>query len=110
LLYIGANQQQRELRMDERIEVSTERIGECICNLNKKEFTTADVLREYPGRFCSDTNTDVNYSFNAQFGKILSRNQDKLKIKKLAADIKIQDDFGNQTTTSKWQSLSAKVK
>ena len=89
--------------MDERIEVSLTRIESCIEALGGHEFTTADVIRQYFGRFCSNLKTPAVYSFNAQFGKLLKRNETRLKIIEIASNENTEDDHGHPTTTSRWR-------
>ena len=89
--------------MDERIDVSLERVRNCIQKLDRNEFTTADVIRKYSGRFCSNIGTPATYSFNAQFGALLKRNESQLGIVEIASNEAIEDDHGHNTTTSRWR-------
>ena len=89
--------------MDERIEVSTARIVSCIEALGRDEFTTADVIRQYSGQFCSNLGTPAAYSFNAQFGRLLKRNETRLGIIEIASNESTEDDHGHPTTTSRWR-------
>jgi hypothetical protein len=89
--------------MDERINVSLERVRDCIQKLGGNEFTTADVIRKYSGRFCSNIGTPATYSFNAQFGALLKRNEAKLGIVEIAGNEPVKDDHGHDTTTSRWR-------
>ena len=89
--------------MDERIDISLDRIHNCIQEINKSEFTTAEVIRKYFGRFCSNIGTPAIYSFNAQFGALLKRNATRLGITEIASSESIQDDHGHNTSTSRWQ-------
>ena len=89
--------------MDEHIEVSLTRIACCINALGSPEFTTANVIGKYLGRFCSDVETPAVYSFNAQFGKILKRNETQLGITEIASNESIEDDHGHRTTASRWR-------
>ena len=69
-------------------------------------FTTIDVLKKYQGGFYSNKNINVNISFNAQFGKILSRNAEYLGIEKTENGEKSQnDDLGNPTKTQEWRKV-----
>ena len=88
--------------MDEVIEVSLERVREVILDLNSPEFFTADVIRGYCGGFFTNTGTPAYYSFNAQVGKLLKRNEERLGIREIAASVGITDDRGHQTSSSKW--------
>lgn len=89
--------------MDEIIHVSLERVRNCIQKLDINEFTTADVIRKYSGRFCSNIGTPATYSFNAQFGALLKRNESQLGILEIASNEAIEDDHGHNTTTSRWR-------
>lgn len=89
--------------MDEKIDISLERVRNCIQKLNRKEFTTADIIRKYFGRFCSNIGTPATYSFNAQFGTLLKRNESNLGITEIARNEAIKDDHGHNTTTSRWK-------
>jgi len=89
--------------MDERIEVSLHRIEKTIYSLRGNTFTTADVLRKYSGGFYSNIGIPGVYSFNAQFGKLLKRNESVLKISEVNSGVKINDDNGHPTKTSKWR-------
>ena len=89
--------------MDERIEISLTRIESCIEALRRDEFTTADVIRQYFGRFCSNLGTPAVYSINAQFGKLLKRNETRLRIIEVAINESTEDDHRHPTTTSRWR-------
>lgn len=93
--------------MDERIEVSLDRVRHCIqqaaANSPSARFSTADVIRAYLGHFHSDLDTPPVYSFNAQFGKLLKRNAEGLGIVEDAANQAILDDAEHMTSTSLWQ-------
>lgn len=91
--------------MDEAIEISLERVREIIFALDPNRFSTADVIRGYCGGFFANSGTPVHYSLNAQFGKLLKRNADRLGIKKLEADVSIVDDRNppNPTRSSFWR-------
>ncbi|MDO9041615.1 MAG: hypothetical protein Q7U64_04610 [Desulfocapsaceae bacterium] len=89
--------------LDERIEVSLSRIEAIINSFRGNTFTTADVLRQYSGGFYSNIDTPAVYSFNAQFGKILKRNESVLNISEVNSGVKINDDNGHPTTTSEWK-------
>ena len=93
--------------MDERILISLDRIEQCISALNTSSFTTAQVIREYMGHFCSDRQTPAAYSFNAQFGRLLSRNAERLGIVMIAPNESVQDDHGHPTTTAEWRVATA---
>ena len=90
--------------MDECIPISLERIRRCIAELGDcRDFTTAQVIREYIGHFCSDRQTPAVYSFNAQFGRLLARNTERLGIAMIATDERICDDHDLPTTTARWR-------
>ena len=89
--------------MDERIEVSLARVAQCIEAVGENQFTTADIVRKYCGQFCSNLETDPVYSFNAQFGKLLKRNETRLGIIEVGSDEHVRDDHGHSTKTSRWQ-------
>ena len=89
--------------MEESIQVSLDRIRSIIATFGSAPFTTADVIRQYSGSFCSNTGTPAYYSFNAQFGKLLKRNENELSIMEIQKDFGIKDDHGHSTSTSIWQ-------
>lgn len=88
--------------MEEQIAVSLDRIKIIIEKMDRP-FTTADILREYSGGFHSNIDTPAFYSFNSQFGKLLKRNECKLKIKETRSTVSTKDDNGNKTSTSEWE-------
>lgn len=88
--------------MDEAIPVSLDRIREMIERIELETFSTADVLRGYNGGFCTNHDTPAQFSFNAQFGKLLKRNEQALGIREIKANTSIKDDHGNPTTASMW--------
>ena len=89
--------------MEENIGVNLNRIKAIIKRKGDSIFTTADILREYSGGFYSNIGTPAVYSFNAQFGKLLKRNESVLKITEIRPKMSIIDDNGNKTTTSQWK-------
>jgi hypothetical protein len=89
--------------VDEKIDVSLDRVRNCIHKLDRNEFTTADVIRKYFGRFCSNIGTPATYSFNAQFGALLKRNESQLGIIEISSNEAIKDDHDHNTTTSRWK-------
>ena len=89
--------------MEEKIDISLERVRNSIQKLDRNEFTTADVIRKYFGRFCSNIGTPATYSFNAQFGALLKRNESQLGITEIASNEAIKDDHDHNTTTSRWK-------
>ncbi|MGF1734198.1 hypothetical protein [Photobacterium satsumensis] len=92
--------------MKENIEVSLERIQKIIESYNEKEFMTAEVIRDYSGGFYSNKDTPAYYSFNAQFGKLLKRNELSLRIVEVQSDVRTKDDNGYPTSTSVWRQIS----
>ncbi len=93
-------------KMDEQIDISLSRISNCIREINRSEFTTAEVIKKYFGRFCSNIGTPARYSFNAQFGALLKRNEEILGITEIASNESIKDDHGHKTSTSRWKSTT----
>lgn len=88
--------------MTERIDVSLGRIRSIIDKL-PDGFSTGDVISSYNGVFCSNLNTPAHYSFNAQFGKLLKRNEMNLRISQIAKSDRTKDDHGHPTSSSFWQ-------
>ena len=95
--------------MDEHIDVSLTRIENCIQALQKDEFTTAKVIRKYFGGCSSNLETPA-VSINAQFGKLLNRigkllnrNETRLRITEIASNESIEYDHGHPTKTSLWR-------
>jgi hypothetical protein len=89
--------------VEEQIPVSIDRIKTIISEKMSETFTTADILREYSGGFYSNIGTPPFFSFNAQFGKLLKRNESELQIKEVFPEMSIKDDNGHKTSTSKWE-------
>ncbi len=87
---------------DDAIEVSLDRVREIIRASSSRAFSTADVIREYGGGFFSNRDTTACYSFNAQFGKLLKRNRRQLGIREVAANVRVTDDRGHETSASVW--------
>jgi hypothetical protein len=92
--------------MDEKIDISLDRIRNCIQEINRSEFTTAEVIKKYFGRFCSNIGTPATYSFNAQFGALLKRNETLLDIIEIASNESIKDDHEHNTSTSRWKLIT----
>lgn len=88
--------------MDEKIEVSLDRIQGIINSFNGREFKTTEVLSIYLGGFHSNKDTPAHYSFNAQFGRLLQRNSEQLNITEVRSGVSTKDDNNNSTTTSVW--------
>ena len=88
--------------MDETIEVSLDRVRTVILEIDSPEFSTADVIRGYCGGFFANSGTPAYYSFNAQFGKLLKRNEGQLGIREIVANVRITDDRGQETSSSTW--------
>jgi hypothetical protein len=91
------------ITVTERIDVSLDRIRSIIDELPVDNFSTGDVIRAYSGVFCSNLNTPAHYSFNAQFGKLLKRNESNLRIRQIAESDAAEDDRGHPTSVSIWR-------
>jgi len=89
--------------MDEQVKVSIERIKTIINDLEDSTFSTIDIVKKYSGGFYSNTKTAPYYSFNAQFGKLLKRNEKELGITEIEKGKSSKDDNGHETTTSIWE-------
>lgn len=90
--------------MVEQIEVSLDRIREIISAFDiNSNFSTADVIEKYSGIFVSNIKTPAYYSFNAQFGKLLKRNEITLEIHEIEKEHSIKDGIGHKTKTSQWR-------
>lgn len=91
--------------MDEKIEVSLERIENIISGFGENEFSTVAVVREYCGGYFSNKETPAYYSINAQFGKLLKRNERRLGISQVESEASETDDRVPpvKTTTSIWR-------
>lgn len=70
---------------------------------NAPEAYTADIIREYMGGFFSNGGVAVHLSWNAQFGRLISRNAEMLGIQELKPDQKVADDLMRETTSSLWK-------
>lgn len=95
--------------MDEDIDVSLARVRQCIAECQQTSpsgiFTTTEVIDRYLGHFHSDVGTPPAFSFNAQFGKLLKRNEAELGIVEVVARERTRDDNGRATSTSRWRAL-----
>jgi hypothetical protein len=91
--------------VDEEIKVSLERIENIISGFGESEFSTVAVVREYCGGFFTNKETPAHYSFNAQFGKLLKRNVERLGIVQVESEVSETDDRVPpvKTTTSIWR-------
>jgi len=69
------------------------------------EFSTVAVVREYCGGYFSNKETPAYYSINAQFGKLLKRNERRLGISQVESEASETDDRVPpvKTTTSIWR-------
>lgn len=90
--------------MEDFIRVDLDTIKEIIDRFRERQnsILTSDVIREYCGGFFSNVGIPAHQSFNAQFGKILKKDSEFLKIKEIAADVPVDDDTGYSTAASKW--------
>jgi len=89
--------------MKDYLPVSLNKISEIIKDFPTNEFTTADIICKYSGGFFSNVGTPASYSLNAQFGKLLQRNSNVLKITNIPPKVEIKDDIGRKTKSSVWQ-------
>jgi hypothetical protein len=91
--------------VDEEIKISLDRIENIISGFGEGEFSTVAVVREYCGGFFSNKETPAYYSFNAQFGKLLKRNEERLGIVQVESGASETDDRVPpvKTTTSIWR-------
>ena len=98
-----------EIAVTERIDVSLDRIRSIIDELPPDDdFSTGDAIRAYSGVFCSNLSTPAHYSFNAQFGKLLKRNESNLGIRQIDESRPATDDHGHPTSVSIWQRVEPK--
>lgn len=96
--------------MQDFIRVDLQRLQQIIDGYCGGEFYTADIIRAYSGGFYSNRNTPACYSFNAQFGQLLKRNENQLGIMEIESGIRIQDDLGHHTSTSVWCSTQVRAR
>ena len=68
--------------MQQFIEINDSRLIQIIREFEFNEFTTVDLLEAYQGAYYPNIGTSVSDSFNAQFGKYLSDNHERLGIEK----------------------------
>ena len=89
----------------DHITVDLDIVRDKIAEIGKDVFSTIDILELYQGGYYSNKGVNVDISFNAQFGKFLSRNAEFLGIEKFGSAINSKDDLGNSTTTQMWQKV-----
>ncbi|MBW7992513.1 MAG: hypothetical protein FVQ84_21200 [Planctomycetes bacterium] len=89
----------------ESIPVDLDIVNDIIKELfNKKDvIRTSDIIRQYCGGFYSNKGISAFRSFNAQFGKLLKRNEEFLGIHEVRAGVSEKDDLDHPTTTSEWE-------
>lgn len=91
--------------MKENITVDLNEVSNALNRIRARpasETFTSEVIREYMGGFLSNKGVPVHLSWNAQFGRILSKNAEALGIKELKPDQRVSDDLGRETTSSLW--------
>lgn len=71
-----------------------------------KQPLSAELIRDYAGRYLADVDTPVGRSWNAMFGRMLSKHREFLGIEKQSAKAeRIVDDQGRPTTSTRWVCL-----
>lgn len=91
--------------MNDHITVDLKEVSSAINRIRARPATealTSQIIEEYMGGFFSNTGVAVHISWNAQFGRVLSRNADALAIKELKSAQKVQDSRGHETSCSLW--------
>ncbi len=92
--------------MKDHIVVDLDEVSAAINRIRaRKSVTThtSDIIREYMGGFFSNKGVSVHLSWNAQFGRLISRNAEALGIQELKADQSVTDDIKRETTSSLWK-------
>ncbi|WP_252177184.1 hypothetical protein [Endozoicomonas sp. 4G] len=92
--------------MKDKININLDRVKSIIDSFDDAQFNTTDVIRRYSGGFFSNKETPASFSFNAQFGKILKSNEDRLGINEIESNKAVPDDNGHETSTSVWAKRS----
>ena len=90
--------------MSESISVPLDKVLGALDRLRAKGLSqayTTDVIAEYMGGFHSNLGVPPQYSWNAQFGKVLKANEAGLRIKELSAANPVEV-AGHQTRASLW--------
>lgn len=91
----------------DNIIVDLDIVRDKIAENEKDVFSTIDILELYQGGYYSNKGVDVNVSFNAQFGRILSQNSEFLGILKIDnSEVNETDNLGNKTTVQLWRRIS----
>ena len=98
------------MRKDE-IPVDLDTVKDIIKELFKAKdiIRTSDIIRKYCGSFYSNKEIPASRSFNAQFGKLLKRNDAYLGIHEVRAGVSEKDDLDNPTTTSEWERSASSI-
>jgi hypothetical protein len=98
--------------VDDGLHISTDwlkkklyEIREELEQRGQSTFTTADVIRKYSGRYCTNTIIPAVYSLNAEFGRYLGRNSVKLGIELTGRELSVEDDLGQPSTAAEWRFL-----
>ncbi len=71
-----------------------------------KQPLSAELIRDYAGQYLADVDTPVGRSWNAMFGRMLSKNRECLGIEKHSATAeRTIDDQGRRTSSTRWVCL-----
>ena len=87
------------LKVDlDQVRAAIERV-----RVTQPQATTAEVIREYMGVFASNRSVPPDRSWNAQFGKLLSKHQESLGIRLISAGNAVRDALDHPTESALWQ-------
>ena len=68
-----------------------------------EQFSTINIIRKIIGSYYCDEGTPAGSSQNALFGKRLSANEQRYRIKRVLPDEPSKDDSDRPTTTAIWR-------
>jgi len=94
---------------EEDLNISIEQIQTIINSfrIERRTFTTIEVIREFSGEYRVDQGVPVSLSHNAAFGRFLSEHEAELGIQLVEHGVHQKDDNGIDTTTAKWRILES---
>jgi len=90
--------------MTDHISINAQRLSEVLDDMRRSGTLTAlttEIIAKYMGGFHSNKGVPVVDSWNAQFGKYLKSNSQKLGISEMQPKVKTIVE-GNPTSASKW--------
>ena len=92
--------------MNDNIQIDLEILGQKIADIRNsgaQSAFTSDIIRAYMGGYFLNKGVAANISWNAQFGKLLSKHREQLGLEQVRSDASVNDDLGRPTTCSEWR-------